>query len=582
MENVVNENNPKNAFDNLYEKINAARDIAFPEIKLKQKSPKFEHSPFMTKGLQISQKNKEKLYSKKVKFPSTTNKEKFKLYNNFYNKTRRAAKKMYYDNQFSKFIKNSKQTWKVIREIIGHKKQTDHLPEFFRSDGQLISDYLEIANGFNNFFSEIGPKLASEIDASDISYKDYLSDCNPVNFEFSRISEIDILKICKQMKPKVSSGADFISNKLLQEIAPIIITPLHYLINLSLETGFVPNEMKIAKIVPVFKDGDCHEYTNYRPISLLSSFAKLLEKIVARQLIGFLNAHNILYEHQYGFRSNHNTSQPVLHFYDKIYNSLNQKPSAKTLSIFVDLKKAFDTVDHSILLKKMAHYGIRETSNVWFENYLFEREQFVNINGVDSDIMKIVCGVPQGSVLGPLLFLLYINDLPNATEFLTLLFADDTTFQYSGDNLDLLFEKSNFELEKASIWFKANKLTLNVKKTKFMLFCDKKSQINLQYLNLKIGDKLIEQVGTNCKEKYFKFVGHVLDDKFTWAGHVEHICKKLASANFAINSTKNFLPSKVRKMLYYSMFDSHLKFGNLLHSWHLQVFYRYAQHVQPM
>ena len=190
----------------------------------------------------------------------------------------------------------------------------------------------------------------------------------------------------------------------------------------------------------------------------------------------------------------------------------------------------------------MAHYGIRETSNVWFENYLFEREQFVNINGVDSDIMKIVCGVPQGSVLGPLLFLLYINDLPNATEFLTLLFADDTTFQFSGDNLDLLFEKSNFELEKASIWFKANKLTLNVKKTKFMLFCDKKSQINLQYLNLKIGDKIIEQVGTNCKDKYFKFVEHVLDDKFTWAGHVEHICKKLASANFAINSTQNFPP----------------------------------------
>ena len=219
----------------------------------------------------------------------------------------------------------------------------------------------------------------------------------------------------------------------------------------------------------MFKDGDCHEYTNYRPISLLSSFAKLLEKIVARQLVGFLNAHNVIYQHQYGFRSNHNTSQPVLHFYEKIYNSLNQKPSAKTLSIFIDLKKAFDTVDHEILLHKMDHYGVRGISNVWFQNYLSEREQFVTINGVDSDIVRIVCGVPQGSVLGPLLFLLYINDLPNATEFLTLLFADDTTFQYSGVNLDLLFEKANSELDKAAIWFKANKLTLNVKKTKFML-----------------------------------------------------------------------------------------------------------------
>ena len=561
---VIGENKPELAFDNFFDIFNLARDLSFPEIIVKQKLKKFKHSPWMSQGLLVSQLRKEKLFAKKVKKPTETNKQNFKTYNTLYNKLRRVAKKIYYDKQFLKFTSNSKQTWSLIREIIGSNKEKSQLPDFFRDNGQLIKDNINIANGFNEFFSQVGPKLASDIGQSDVSFDSFLSDSNPIDFEFHKISETDILKICRELKPKLSSGTDFISNKLLKHVAPIIIGPLHYLINLSLESGYIPRELKIAKIVPVFKDGDCHSYTNYRPISLLNSMSKLLEKVVARQLIGFLDAHNIIYKHQYGFRRNHNTSQPVLHFSEKIYNALNNSSPEKTLAIFIDLKKAFDTVDHKILIKKMEHYGIRGSSLNWFRNYLLEREQFVSINGVKSEVVRMVCGVPQGSVLGPLLFLIYINDLPNATEFLTLLFADDTTFQFSGANLDLLFEKCNSELEKASIWFIANKLTLNVKKTKFMLFSEKNAQINLQNLQLKIGDKVVEQVGTNCKEKYFKFVGHVLDDKLTWVGHIEYICKKLASANFAVNSTKKILPQKVRKTLYFSLFDSHLNFGNLL------------------
>ena len=163
---------------------------------------------------------------------------------------------------------------------------------------------------------------------------------------------------------------------------------------------------------------------------------------------------------------------------------------------------------------------------------------------------------------GPNTFLLFINDLPNATNFLTLLFADDTTFQISGVDIDQLFLFANSELEKTSVWFKANKLTLNVKKTKYMLFSDQSLPTSSN--NLHIGNQAVEQVGTNCNEKYFKFVGHVLDDKFTWEGHVQHVMKKLASANFALSCSKNFLPLKIRKTLYYSLFESHLNFGNLL------------------
>ena len=563
-QNVITEETPKTAFDNFFEKINAAVDTSFPTIKVKPKPKRFRHSPWMSAGLFVSHKKKEKLFAKKLKCPSPYNIDTFQVYNKIYNKVRRAAKKLYYDQQFKKYSRNIKETWSVIREVIGTKKQKDQIPDFFKANGQFINDYIEIANGFNTFFSQIGPKLASDIPSSDACFKDFMPNKNDSNFEFSRISETDILKICDLLKPKVSTGADFISTKLLKQISPIIITPLHYLINLSLETGYVPREFKIAKVVPVYKDGDKHDYNNYRPISLLSSFSKLMEKVVARQIVGFLNYHNLLYKHQYGFRANHNCSQPVLHFTDKIYNALNQKPSAATLAIFIDLKKAFDTVDHEILLQKMDHYGIRDISNTWFQNYLTDREQFVYIKGVESDTVKMTCGVPQGSVLGPLLFLLFINDLPNTTEFLTMLFADDTTFQMSGIDLNILFENANVQLEKASTWFRANKLTLNVKKTKFMLFSEKDFKLDSLGLNLKIGDKIVDQVGSNCKEKYFKFVGHVLDDKLSWQGHIQHICKKLASSNFAINSTKHFLPLKIRKTLYFSLFDAHLNFGNLL------------------
>ena len=557
--NILKEENPERAYANFFNLLDDARAMAFPEVMIKPSKNKFSHEPWMTKGLLVSCRSKSKLFSKKIKNPSDQNIGQFKIFNNIYNKVRRQAKSNYYNTQFSQQKSNMKQTWTLIREVIGNRKrQKDSLPDFFIENNSILNDPLSISNGFNDFFVGIGPKLASEIPPSNKQFSDYLGTANDSQFKFSSVSQDNILEYCKKLKPKSSLGCDGFSNKILKQIAPLIIIPLTYLINLSLKTGYVHSTLKMAKIIPVFKDSDPHSFNNYRPISLLSPFAKLLEKIVCYQLYNFLQYHGILYKHQYGFRPGHSTSHPLMHFTDNIFSALNQEPSKFNISIFIDLKKAFDTVNFDILLKKLSHYGIKDTENLWFQNYLYDRKQYTSINGVSSDVKTVKCGVPQGSCAGPLLFLIYINDLPSCTNFFTTLFADDTAFQLNSSER----ERANFELEKAKDWFQSNKLTLNIKKTKYIIF--KEKNIHCHFGKLEIGGKIIDRIGDGFEENTFKFLGHVIDENLSFEEHINHILKKLLKANYALSTSKNFIPLSVRKTIYHSLFESHLNFGSII------------------
>ena len=237
----------------------------------------------------------------------------------------------------------------------------------------------------------------------------------------------------------------------------------------------MPSQDKIAKVCPIFKSGKKSSTNNYRPISLLPILSKILEKLVANRLAEFLKRFQVLFKHQYGFQKGHSTDHPIIHFLNHIAEANNK--GQFTIAIFCDLTKAFDTVNHGILFKKLQYYGIRGVSLDWFKSYLTNRKQCVSIGTSQSSFRSIDIGVPQGSVLGPILFLLYINDLPSATNMLPFLFADDTTAVESGPNLPQLFEKVNLEFQKLGEWFRANKLSLHPGKTKYSIFCNPDKKI---------------------------------------------------------------------------------------------------------
>lgn len=240
--------------------------------------------------------------------------------------------------------------------------------------------------------------------------------------------------------------------------------------------------MKIAKVSPIHKNGDKHIFTNYRPVSLLPQFSKILEKLFDSRLEKFINKFNIINESQYGFRKTRSTTMAIIEAVEEIAKALDKRKYA--VGIFIDLKKAFDTLNHTILLQKLELYGIRGVALNWLRSYLTDRQQYVKMGDYSSELLSITCGVPQGSILGPKLFNLYINDIFDISKlFKMILFADDTNIFYSNDDYNTLITTINSELGKLKQWMDANKLSLNVCKTKMMFFGNYKIKSEYQKIN---------------------------------------------------------------------------------------------------
>lgn len=561
--NVFNLDCPNDAYNEFITLYKMAFDKAFPIRNIKITKNHVKREPWITTGLMTSSRTKAKLFTKKLNKPSDHNINLYKNYNNTFNKLKRTMKINYFKSALDSSKLNMKRTWSVLKKAIGKQNNKSSLPNYFVINNNNITNRSQAAKSFNDYFCQIGLETSNNVPASTKHFTDYMHPNNTNSMFLSSVGTSQVIEATKRLKSKTSSGHDQISTKLLKETIENIIEPITYIINRSLETGIIPEQMKIAKVIPIHKKADPTLIQNYRPISLLPAFSKILEKIMYKKVVSFLESNNLLNEHQYGFRPKHSTIHPIIHLLNHCADVNNKSNKEFTLAIFCDLSKAFDVIDHEILLKKLNTYGLRGNVNKWFRNYLSNRSQYVDLEGEKSPRNNIFCGVPQGSILGPLLYLIYVNDIRNSCKSKILSFADDTTLYVSHSDINLLYVQANSEINNLFQWFSSNKLSLNADKTKYIVIRPHQRRCNLNELNIHIRDTNLNRVGKNCSDTALKFLGLYIDESLSWKKQIAHINTKIARASFAINQVKNFLPEESLRTLYHALVYPHLSYGIL-------------------
>ena len=480
---------------------------------------------------------------------------KYRKYKNILNSCLKQAEENFYQNIFSEKHKGIAHFWKAFGETLNaKKKKTNYKLQKLIIENQVVTDENDIVNGLNNYFCSIGQKLSSQIPTTAKHFESYLRNEVHETFFLAPVMAQEVSRHLKSLHPRKSHGPDNLLPQIIKTCAHQFTTPLTMLFNKSIQNGKFPDLWKLVKILALYKKKSRFQPENYRPISLLNCFSKVLEKLIFKQMIAFMETHKILYDFQYGFRKNHSTALALIDIVDKITFALNENEYA--LGIFLDITKAFDSINHNILLTKLQHYGFRGHSSNFIKSYLTGRKQFLGMQGHISDIKTIAYGVPQGSVLGPLLFLLCINDIQHAATNTHLrLFADDTAIFTHDKNVIDLMHQGTGTMKKIVEWFMTNRLSLSLGKSNFVLFHGRRKDSHEEIQTISIGQDEIPRV------TQFKYIGLTLDENLTWEPHINNICSALVRYYSIFYNVRNSITSNIARAIYYICIYPHISYA---------------------